>query len=577
MKTEFQTLHNFFRCIAIPIWALFSISCTGGFGSDSANSSTVTSLSAEPSADTNAQLPITSSKQCTQSDYGAAELRLLNRAEFINMIHDNLEISRDYSLKNTIQESGGVGEYDTIAGESLGDTRLETFLNAIESLGDRLRTDKNIQSRLWACQAGENQDTCRSRIISHLGRRIFRRPLSEEELLTYKQLAAAETKTSSFEIGMALAIEAMYMSPNFLYRIEPDLNADARVLNPYELATRLALLIWSSSPDDELLDAAANGSLTKEDEITKQIQRMLKKPIADAIKNGRFFNQWLGLDGLVGANIPEKLRTAMIQESKLFVGEIFKNDLDLREILTADHTYINDTLADHYGFPGAQGPEMFKFHYSNAKQRKGLLSHASILRLTSTSDKTSVVRRGNWIVNRILCNSPPAPPEFTEEDLKELSLLGDFASPRQLTEAHAKSPKCAGCHSYTDPIGLGLENFNTMGQWRSNWLVGPGVIDKTSEVREVAIDPSGTIPGVGNFQDPGQLAQAISEHPRFLTCVTNQVLRYAIGEPINPKNQCHTSNAAEVAKTNGANLSSLLIQVALTPQFRNHGRKELPQ
>ena len=379
-------------------------------------------------------------------------------------------------------------------------------------------------------------DTARASraILERFASRAFRRPVSETELVKLMKLVElALQKGDSFERGIQLAIQAVLVSPRFLFRVELGSRAplasgkeanETRVemIGDFELASRLSYFLWSSMPDDELWRAALDGTLRSPDVLEKQVRRMLRDPKAHALVEN-FAGQWLQLRNLRSLSpdrgrfpsFDDKLRDAMIQETSLFFGSVLRNDSSILDFIDSDFTYVNERLARHYGIPGIKG-EQFRRVKLKGHNRGGLITQASILTVTSNPTRTSPVKRGKWVLEQLLGTPPPPPPPnvpVLTEDAKALTA----ATLRLRMEQHRSKASCAVCHNKLDPLGFGLENFDAVGGWRN-------------QDSGVPVDSSGKLPSGESFRGPAELKAILKAHsPEFTRCLTEKMLTYALG------------------------------------------------
>jgi len=366
--------------------------------------------------------------------------------------------------------------------------------------------------------------------------RAFRRPVTDIEVTRFAELVnrnVSEFK-ESYEYGLYVALQAALVSPDFLFRKEADPEGDAteRQLNEYEVASRLSYFLWSSMPDEELFDLAENKTLFDHGVLASQIQRMLQDEKADALSRN-FAAQWLNLRNLadvrpnrsIFTDFDSDLRIAMGQETEMFFRAIVNEDRSIDEFLNADFTFLNERLAKHYGIEGVSGNEFVRVSLEGSK-RLGVLTHASILTLTSNPGRTSPVKRGKWIMENILGEAPPPPPPNVpplEEGKKEAAKL----SLRERMEIHRKDPGCASCHTTMDPLGMGFENFDAIGRWR----------DKDEGERDV--DSTGELPSGETFSGALELIAVIQKRQeKFHRAFTERLLTYALGRGLEYYDKC---------------------------------------
>jgi hypothetical protein len=389
--------------------------------------------------------------------------------------------------------------------------------------------DTPSRRKIFTCRpaSGKDELTCARQILTTLVRRAYRRPETPNDIelmLTFFQ--KGRNKSGSFEGGIESALQLILASPEFLVRFEsdPEKLADGAVykVSDVALASRLSFFLWSSMPDDELLDVAAKGNLSKPAVLKAQMQRMLRDPKSIALIDN-FAEQWLFLRNLKTAapdldafpDFDDNLRQAMREETRLLLETIIREDRSVMDLMNADYTFVNERLARHYGIPNIYGSQFRKVTITD-EARRGLLGQASILTVTSYPNRTSPVQRGKWILTNIL-GVPPTPPppnvpplKANAEDAKPLSL-------RERMEMHRSNSVCAGCHKVMDPVGFALENFDATGRWR--------VSDSGS-----SIDPSGVMFDGAKIDSPAGLRKALTKRPEiFVGVMTEKMLTYALG------------------------------------------------
>ena len=386
------------------------------------------------------------------------------------------------------------------------------------------------RSRIFTCQPGAGESACAREILGALARRAYRRPVAADDvdrLMAF--FGTGRGEEGSFEGGIEVAVSRILTSPEFLFRVEmdpPGADPDTGYhVSDLELASRLSFFLWSSIPDDELLDLAARGELREPAVLGRQVRRMLADPRSSALVDN-FAGQWLQLRNLDAAHpaVPlfpdfdDSLRQAFRRETELFVESILREDRGALELLTADYTFLNERLALHYGIPDVRGSHYRRVGLRDTA-RRGLLGHGSILTVTSRPNRTSPVLRGKWILENILGAPPPAPPANVPP------LPGDeggAAAARQTLRermaAHRENPACAGCHAMIDPPGFALENFDALGRWRE--------VDATF----APLDASGELPDGSAFSGLDEFRALLLARPeQFVTTLTEKLLTYALG------------------------------------------------
>ncbi|MBI2947295.1 MAG: DUF1592 domain-containing protein [Verrucomicrobia bacterium] len=407
---------------------------------------------------------------------------------------------------------------------------------------------------------------CAREILNNFARRAFRRPVSNEEverLVRFVDVAKAEG--GNFEEGIQLAVQAVLVSPYFLFRWELDPTAEkpdsVRSLSDYEMASRLSYFLWSSLPDDELFALAEKGLLHHQEIVEGQVKRMLNDPKAKALVES-FASQWLTIRNLDTTTpdvelFPEfdpALRTAMRKETELFFEAIMKEDRSIREFLDADFTFLNERLARHYGISGIKGEAFQRVSLDKDTRRGGILTHASILTITSNPTRTSPVSRGKWILEQIL-GTPPPPPPAVVPDLPDDEKAVESASLRQRMEQHRTNPDCAVCHNKMDPLGFAFENFNAIGAWRA--LDG-----------KFPIDSSGTLPDGRSFSGPEELKQILKSEQTFVRSLTEKMLTFALGRGLENYDRCAVDQVSKALAQNSYKFSTLVAEIVKSAPFQ---------
>jgi hypothetical protein len=392
--------------------------------------------------------------------------------------------------------------------------------------------ETDSRRRIFVCHpaGGAAQESCPKKIISRLGRLAFRRPLTPTDLEGLLSVYRVGQEREGFEGGIRSVIQAILCDPDFLFRRE-DKPKDARQggiyrLSDLEIASRLAFFLWSSIPDDALLDLAERGKLKDPAIIEEQTRRMFADRRSRALVSN-FAVQWLGLRKIRGVapdpgrypDFDDSLREAFETETRLFLESQILDNHSVRDLLSADYTFVNERLAQYYGIPQVYGNHFRRVELEANGARGGLFGQASILTLTSYADRTSPVLRGKWLLDNVL-GSPPPPPPPDVPLLSETGANGKLASVRERLELHRKNPACAVCHLKMDPLGFVLENFDAIGKWRS-----------TSD--GIAIDAAATLPDGTRMDGPAGLRRALMLHSdEFVRTVTEKLLTYALGREL---------------------------------------------
>lgn len=415
---------------------------------------------------------------------------------------------------------------------------------------------------------------CARTIIGDFARRAYRRPVTPAEvdrLVRYVDLA--QKNGESFERGIQLAVEAVLVSPYFLFHVEtnaPGANGkSAQLLNNYEMASRLSYFLWSSMPDEELFSLAAKGSLQDPAVVRAQALRMLKDPKAHALAEN-FAGQWLELRNLAIVSpdpgrfpdFNEVLRTSMRTETEMFFEAIVNEDRSVLDFLDGKFTYLNEPLARHYGIPGVHGPE-FRRVALDGTERGGVLTQASILTVTSNPTRTSPVKRGKWVLEQILGTPPPPPPPGIPA-LSEAKGVVETGSLRERMEQHRKNPACATCHAQMDAIGFGMENYDAVGVWRTKDGTFP-------------IDASGTLTGGHSFNGSAELRSLLmTRKDQFVRCLSEKMLTYALGRGLETYDRCALDGMTHSVAQKQYRFSSLILAVVESDPFRKRREDGAP-
>jgi hypothetical protein len=416
------------------------------------------------------------------------------------------------------------------------------------------------RQRIFVC-TGQSA-ACASQIVSKLARRAYRRPVAAQEQDELMRIVTLVRKNGdSFDESIRVALQAMLMSPNFLFRVERQVAGSGAVpIEAHDLASRLSYFLWSSMPDDELMQAADSGTLEKPAGFNEQFRRMLADPKSDALIEN-FVAQWLGLrlldrrkpDPAHFPTVDDELLDAMRQETMLFARAIMREDRSILDFLDGRFTFVNGPLTRFYGIPAVDG-EAFQRVELDGEKRGGILTQGSILTLSSYATRTSPVLRGKWVLENLLGTPPPAPPQVVPP-LEEKN-LGVAASLRERLEAHRANPACAVCHLPMDPIGFGLENYDASGAWRDRDGKFP-------------IDSSGALPGGISFNGPKELKQVLlSRSDLFVRNFVEKILTYALGRGLESADRKTVDAIVEHARENGYKFSTVVMEVANSRPFK---------
>jgi hypothetical protein len=439
------------------------------------------------------------------------------------------------------------------AGASLGvvTDQLNVFEQAADALATRAVTAGSPARQHLAVCSEWADAACRRKILQAFADKAWRRPATAAEVEQLVKLGASAGTSADDQV--ALAVRGILLAPQFLFRVEklpPAGTAGRYRVSAHELATRLSYFLWSSIPDDALAQSAAAGTLASAADVTREVSRMLTDPKASGLTEN-FGAQWLALRGLAGEHVvaatftdyTPALAASMTKETLSLFDHVLSKGLPAADLLTANYSFVDAPLAKFYGVSVAGGRAEL-----GATERRGVLGQAALLTLTSYPNRTSIVRRGMWVLSNLLCTEPPPPPDdlkIEEQDITKGTL-------RERMKAHSVEPRCAGCHTLMDPIGLGLENFDAIGRYR------------TAE-NGVAIDPSSDLAG-RPFTKPSELATLIAEDPRFVTCVTDKLLAFGLGRTLSSGDH---AAATAVSEALGAkpSLRDLIVNTAQSQVF----------
>jgi mono/diheme cytochrome c family protein len=423
------------------------------------------------------------------------------------------------------------------------------------------------RQRIFVCHPANEtaEPDCAKQILMTLARRAYRRPVTAPDVAVLLEFYSGSRARFGFDAGIEMAVRRLLVSPDFLFRVEsdpPGLASGATYpVSDLELASRLSFFLWSSVPDDELLDAAAKGTLRKPGVLEQQVRRMLGDPRADAL-SANFAGQWLQLRTVEGAspnefrfpNFGENLRRDFRRETELFFQSILRENRRLLDFLTADYTFVNERLARHYGIPNVYGGHFRRVTIAD-ENRRGLLGQGSFLTLTSLADRTTVVGRGKWILDNVLGTPPPQPPPNVPP-LKENEAGGKMLSVRERMEQHRANPACASCHARMDPLGFALENFDATGQWRTR--DGDTVIDAS------AVLSDGT-----RLTGPAGLRNwLLGRSEQFATSVTEKLMIYGLGRGLEYYDAPAVRKVVRESGASGYEFQSLILGVVKSTPFQ---------
>src|SRR5436190_10036634 len=422
--------------------------------------------------------------------------------------------------------------------------------------------------RLFVCRpaGADKEEACAKTILTTLMRRAYRRPIAKAEVEGPLAFYREGRTGKDFDAGIARALSAVLINPEFLFRVEsePKKIAAGGVyrISDLELASRLSFFLWSSIPDDELLAAATAGTLGRPEKLEKQARRMLADRRSFNLATN-FAGQWLRLRNLEAVNpnarlfpdFDDNLRQAFRQETELFFDHVLREDRSVLELIKADYTFLNERLARHYGIPNVYGSRFRRVTLGPDSKRGGLLRQGSVLAVTSFATRTSPIIRGVWVLGSIF-GAPPPPPLPNVPSLDESTVSASLPM-RERLAAHRSNAVCANCHRTIDPVGFSLENFNAIGQWRDH------------EADDVPIDVSGALPGAGELRGVSGLEDALLSRPElFAGTLTEKLLTFALGRGVEYYDAPAVRRIVRDAGKDGYRFSSLILGIVKSTPFQ---------
>jgi hypothetical protein len=507
--------------------------------------------------------PVTSSKP----EVDVVTIRRLNRTQYSNTLHQLTGTTKDYGA-NFPADDLSFG-FDNI-GEALTvqPLHIEMFEQTADSVLTDLfalpSTDPN-RSKVLACDPQAGGHACIVSTVSSFAQRAYRRPVTEAEMTPFVTIADKFTMTGGKAAdGLKLALKAVLMSPHFLFRVELDpspTSKDVHRLNGYELATRLSYYLWSSMPDDALMNSAKSGALDTDAGLVSEVTRMLADPQAKALVSD-FAGQWLNIrrvaavkpDGTTYPGYSPELAADMQTESSMLFADLLAQGRPLADLLSSDYSFVNARLATFYGLSAPAGSGFVKTPLAGS-HRTGFLMQGGFLTMTSNPTRTSPVKRGKWVLEQLLCAPPPPPPPGVNIS----GVDGGAQSVRARLEAHRAKEPCHSCHALMDPIGLSFENFDGIGAYRTSDQYG-------------AIDATGTLntaSGAVNFNGAEQLVPLVAKDERLAPCVAEKVLTYAVGRGFSSADDKSLKNLLAAMNGSGQGWRGLIGSAALSESFKS--------
>jgi Protein of unknown function (DUF1592)/Protein of unknown function (DUF1588)/Protein of unknown function (DUF1587)/Protein of unknown function (DUF1595)/Protein of unknown function (DUF1585) len=540
---------------------------TGGGGGNGGNGGSVGAGGGNNAAGSGAANVGTSGPR----DPGRVTIRRLNRAEYDNTVRDLLGTAQTPGASTFPNDAPQLG-FDNIGDlQTLAPVQFALYQVAAESLAAEAMA--TVPNKVITCDPTTGGATCAQTLIAAIGRRAFRRPLTTAEVTNYTTLMSTAAQLGATpKDQFRTVLEAMLVSPNFLFR--PEFDADptsltAHLLSPYETASRLSYMVYRSMPDDALFAAAQSGALAQPADVQMQLQRMIADP--KGVFGPTFVSMWLGtsavstqqFDATMFPTFTPALAGSMDLEVTSFFNEFVQQNEPVTQLLTANFSYIDKNLATLYGVTAPAGTGLSRTTLSSPN-RSGLLTMAGVLSVTSYPTRTSVVKRGAWVLSQLLCAPPPPPPP----DVPPFPTGMVSGTQAQVLAQHRANPKCAACHASMDNIGLAMENYDAIGAYRTT-------------DNGVAIDPSGMFTGLiaeptgatgPSFKGAVGLAAAVAADPRFSSCMAQNALSYSIGRAIVLGDTPYLTDIATASKGGTVGVRDMLMNVVASDTFRmRHG------
>jgi hypothetical protein len=514
----------------------------------------------------------------TVLDVGRVSVHRLNNFEYDNTMRDLVGV--DGMAQKTFMPDEE-GEFDNDADAfTLNDARFQAYFDAADRIGETVFADTSPTGLRQAyvyglvtppCTPSATDATCSTQIIAAFAQKAWRHPLTTDDLQGLVKLAADALALGETADGaLKQVVKVLLASPRFLYRVEADPDPSSltpHALDPYELATRLAYLVWSSMPDATLFALAASGEIRTPAILQQQVDRMLADPKGNALSQS-FAGQWLGVRDLQSHQVEptafpsfdEPLRAAMAQEEYLYFDEFLTGTRSMRDFFSAPINFVNTRLAKHYGFPAVDATAGFQQVTNGDPHRIGFLGLGSLLTFTSYSYRTSPTIRGKWVFLNLLCQPIPAPPANVPTlDPGPLNVMVAADDVRGRLRSHLQSATCAACHALIDPIGFGLENFDGIGVYRTKYSGG------------TVIDASGMLPTGETFSGFPQMVQVLSSGGRvqdLLDCASRKLMTYALSRSLTATDTPYLNQVRTTWAGQGFGIKPLLKDIVVNDTFR---------
>ncbi len=505
-----------------------------------------------------------------KNDPGYVPPRRLSHTEYRNTMRDLLgyDPKANSFFKALPADAAAEGFDNNAFAMAITASSADSYMKIAEAGIEALFASKSGAQYLSTVDCNIDSDACLRQVVQNFLDRAFRRPATTEEVNNHLVLfGEINAEFNDRENSLKLLMQGILVSPNFLYRIESDVKAgdhlQVRELNDFELASRISYFLWSTMPDQQLFSLAKAGQLKDSTVVRQEIKRMLKDPRSNSLRDS-FAHQWLQLNKIDNVslntdNYPEfddSLKTSMAQESLRLFDHIIKEDLSFEELISADYTFLNSKLSDHYGIASSSnGVNDFVKVSLASTPRRGILNHASFLSINSKNEGSSPVKRGAWILDRVLCgdlSEPPAVPPLPPANNND----GKILTVKERLNAHRINASCISCHAHIDPLGLALEAF------------GPG-----GEIREIdenglTVDPTSVLPSGESVADHLDIIELIKQKDDYGRCITKKLMTYATGRKMESFDKCSIEAAAAANRQSNYRVSDIVFSILQTEAMR---------
>ncbi|HWA71267.1 MAG TPA: DUF1592 domain-containing protein [Polyangiaceae bacterium] len=509
-------------------------------------------------------------------DPGRKDLHRLNSTEYNATVEDVLGTALQPA--NASWRGGELDGFDNMASVlGIDEAQYQRYFEAAAALATEVMASSELRARFVSCNLSDS--ACANSCVQKAGLRLFRRPLEPDELRTYRGVFdSARAMGDDESAAFTLTLRALLSSAEFLYRIELDPmpeSTEPHRLSSFELASRLSYFLWSSAPDQALLDAASSGSLDQPEALAANLDRLLDDPKSERFV-ANFAGQWLGARGVWSHPVSPKfyqwsprVARAASQEMLLYFADFLRSERSWFEFPTADINYIDGELAILYGIPtDLTGSGTFERVEYGGDERAGFFGLAGFLALSSLDRRTSPSRRGRWIASNLLCTAPPPPPAMVPElegDSAGAGGASETPDVRQRLEQHRRDPACAGCHALFDPYGLALEQYDAIGLYRTSYEEGAPV-DATASLLPSQEHPEGQV-----LSGREGLARAVASDPNFGACLAKKLLTYGLGRTVTAGDEVHLERARREWLRSGdsPSIRRLIQALVATEAFRS--------